>query len=109
MRFWNTGNFDARNLAVKVVDPARYFSELDLGPRGPARGMSRYVAMLARKPAPRRSRAVALVEEPKGRSAGWCFSANVPAAREATPDAFFEKRLAEIERTIHARRILSRG
>jgi len=45
-------------------------------------------------------RAVVLVEEREGAPRLGASRANVQ--RRSTPDAFFEKRLAEIERTIHA-------
>src|SRR5688572_13647086 len=46
---WDTGNYDARNLAVKVADPARMSpTDLDAWAQEPtARGSASYVAHLA--------------------------------------------------------------
>jgi 3-methyladenine DNA glycosylase AlkD len=104
---WDTGNFDARNLAVKVVDPARMTSgELDRWVRegSAARLCGGYVAMLAAEGPHGATKAEQWLSSrnPKERGAAWVLLGQLSQRDETTPDAFFEKRLAEIERTIHS-------
>lgn len=103
---WNTGNFDARNLAVKIADPASISSrELDRWAATPtARMCGGYVAHLA-------------AESPHGcaiadkwlaasddctRAAGWSLVAAMAMIDESTADSWFAERLAQIEKSIHA-------
>jgi 3-methyladenine DNA glycosylase AlkD len=102
---WDTGNFDARNLAVKIVDPARMSpGDLDRWAHAPtARMCHGYVAQIvaegphARAKADewRAASAVAL------KCAGWTVVAVMAMRDAATPDAWFTERLAEIEASIH--------
>ena len=101
---WETGNFDARNLAMKIADPAR-MSEADLDHW--ARGYSAlmcggYVAALACEGPHGLSRARAWLasEDDEQCAAGWSLVAVLAMRDEATPDAWFLARLAEIERGI---------
>ncbi len=104
---WETGNFDARNLAVKIVDPSRMTPELlDRWVREyPAQRMcGGYAAMIA-------------AETPHGlnkldqwmaskdaveRVAAWTLLSQLAARDESLPDARFEAHLTEIEQGIHA-------
>jgi 3-methyladenine DNA glycosylase AlkD len=106
LALWDTGNFDARNLAVRVVDPARMSSaDLDRWARGnTVRMCGLYVAALAAEgphAAAKASAWLAAKEEPV-RCTAWGLLGQMAMRDEAAPDAWFEERLAEIERTIHA-------
>jgi 3-methyladenine DNA glycosylase AlkD len=103
---WDTGNFDARNLAMKVVDPARMTSAgLDSWGREMTAWMcAGYVAMIAAE-GPHAAKKVAQwlgSGDDRERCHGWSLLGQLAQRDETTPDAFFEKRLAEIARTIHA-------
>ncbi len=107
LALWDTGNFDARNLAVKIVDPARMTpADLDRWAReaSPSRMCGGYVGMLAAEGAHGARKAAEWLASRDGRerSAGWSLLGQLAQRDEATPDAFFEQRLADIERTIHA-------
>jgi 3-methyladenine DNA glycosylase AlkD len=106
LALWDTGNFDAQNLAVKIVDPARMSpDDLDRWIRTSSWALmcGSYAAMLpAEGP-----HGVAKCEQwlnsqdEKERIAGWTLLGQLAQRDETSPDAVFEKRLAEIERTIH--------
>jgi 3-methyladenine DNA glycosylase AlkD len=107
LALWATGNLDARNLAMKIVDPARMTSaELDRWARDvtPAMGCCNYVGMIAAEGPHADSKSVRWFESKNAneRVVGWTLLCQMSQRDEKTPDAFFEKRLAEIERTIHA-------
>jgi 3-methyladenine DNA glycosylase AlkD len=103
---WSTGNFDARNLAVKVADPARMspaaLSRWAREARMPM--LLDYVAQLASEG----PHAAALAakwsasSDPAESCAAWPLLAQMAFRDETTPDAWFEGRLAEIERAIHS-------
>jgi hypothetical protein len=107
LALWDTGNFDARNLAVKIVDPAKLTpADLDRWARetSPASKMSGcFVGMLAAESPHGAKKAVQWLgsKDVRERSAGWSLLGQLAQRDETTPDAVFEKRLAEIERTIH--------
>jgi 3-methyladenine DNA glycosylase AlkD len=104
---WDTGNFDARVLAVKVADPARATAgQLDRW-AGEARSrmLVNYVAQLAGET----PHAAALLAkwraaDPNGpkAAAAWPLAGQMATHDTTTPDSWFLERLAEIERTIHA-------
>lgn len=104
---WDTGNYDARNLAVKVADPTRLSpDDLDRWARQGADGpmCSSYVAMLAAEGPHAVSKAdrwmgSALAPE---RLAGWSLLGQLAQHHEGLPDAYFEAMLGRIEATIHA-------
>ncbi len=103
---WNTGNFDARNLAVKIVDPARMSSaDLDRWARETcsARMCGGYVGMLAAEGPHGAAKVVQWLasKDARERDAGWSLLGQFAQRDETMPNAFFEKRLAEIEKTIH--------
>ena len=106
LALWDTGNFDARNLAVKIVDPARMTSaDLDRWVRETSapRMCSAYVGMIAAE-GPHAEKKLAqwlASKDDKERCHGWTLLGQVSQRDETTPDSHFEKRLAEIVRTIH--------
>jgi hypothetical protein len=107
LALWDTGNFDARNLAVKIVDPAKMSpADFDRWAREAcsAQICGGYAAMLASETPQGPGRAGAwLASKDAGlRTAGWSLLAQLAQREEALPDAYFLERLAEIERTIHA-------
>ena len=107
LALWATGNFDARNLAVKIVDPARMTpAGLDRWAREMSESLmcGGYAAMLAAETPHGAAKAGEWLASKDGRlhGAGWTLLGQLAQRDEATPDAFFEKRLGEIERTIHA-------
>ena len=103
---WDTGNFDARNLAMKVADPARATpKELDRWAGIPrARMWDGYVAMLASEGPHARAMADRWLGADGGpsRGAGWALVGQMALRDEGTPDAWFAGHLARIEKTIHA-------
>lgn len=103
---WNTGNFDARNLAVKIADPAAISSrELDRWAAAPtARMCGSYVAYLAAESPHGRAKADKWLAAADGqtRLVGWFLVAALAMIDEATPDSWFAERLAEIESNVHS-------
>jgi 3-methyladenine DNA glycosylase AlkD len=106
MALWDTGNFDARNLAVKVVDPQR-MTVRDLERWAKEAGMrtlASYVGGLAAE-SPHGETLLASwlgSRNERLRCAGWQLLSCLAMRSESIPDRVFEKRLADIERTIHA-------
>ena len=106
LALWDTDNFDARNLAVKIVDPARMTSpDLDrwVGEAAAPRLGGGYVAMLAGEgphgPAKLESWLSAADERVRG--SGWTLLGYLAQRDLDTPNAWFEDLLARIEATIH--------
>ena len=106
LALWETGNYDARNLAVKVADPARMSpDELDAWAQDPtARMSSSYVAMLAVE-GPHAHKLVerwlAATDEGR-RGAAWHLVGALATHDLDLPDRWFAARLAELERDLHA-------
>ena len=104
LALWDTGNFDARNLAVKIVDPARMSAvELDRWATAPyARMCVAYIAHVAVEGPHARAKAeqwLAACAE-SVRFVGWTLVGALAIRDEATPDEWFSDRLAAIERSI---------
>jgi 3-methyladenine DNA glycosylase AlkD len=103
---WDTGNLDARNLAVKIADPAQMTSaELDRWARsGQPRMCGGYVAMLAAEgPHAAAKAAQWLGSKDRGESAlAWTLLGQLAMRDTSTPDSWFLERLAHIEKSIHA-------
>lgn len=106
LSLWKTRNFDARNLAVKVAAPSR-MSPADLGRWAREAGtpiLLGYVAQLASEG----PHAAAVAErwsassDPAESCAAWPLIGQLALRDESTPDAWFESRIAEIERAIHS-------
>ena len=105
LALWDTGNLDARNLAVKVVDPARMGSaELDRWARedSASRACGWYVGMVAGE-GPHASKKVdrwLAAKDERVRCSGWSLVGHLAQRDERVPDAVFEKLLVAIERGI---------
>jgi hypothetical protein len=103
---FETGNFDARNLALKIADAARVTPE-DLD-RWASAGLPRmcggYVAMLAAESPHGRSTADRWLaaSAPTVRCAGWGLAAQLASRDPSVPPSWFEARLDDLERDIHA-------
>ncbi len=102
---WDTGNFDARNLAAKVCDPANFPPKvLDAWAATPIAWLwGGYVGQIAAEGPPGAGRAKAekwlAAKAPDAtRSAGWCTVAAMARIDESTDDSWFADRLAEIEK-----------
>jgi len=102
---WSTGNFDARNLAVKIADPAtipaalldRWSSDMT------TRMCSGYVAALAAEgPHGAAKSKEWLAKGSPRRASGWTLVGHRASLDATADDAEFLARLAEIEKTIHA-------
>ena len=106
LALWDTGNFDARNLAVKIVDPVRMTpADLDRWAGDPtARMCSSYVAhVTAEGPHAHgcADRWLAAHDEAQ-RTMGWKLVGALAMLDEGLADAWFGDRLQAIERGIHA-------
>lgn len=106
LALWHTGNFDARNLAVKIVDPGRMSEEeLDAWALDPAARMcSSYVAQIAAE-GPHGHACVErwlLAANEAQRCAGWSLVGALAMRDETMADTWFAQRLQAIERAIHA-------
>jgi 3-methyladenine DNA glycosylase AlkD len=104
LALWDTGNFDARNLAVKVVDPAQMSAaDLDKWAKShTARMCHSYVSHLAAEGPHGRAKSEAWLSSANEglQCAGWGLVAAMAMRDEALPDSWFTGRLAEIERSI---------
>ncbi|MCE9583949.1 MAG: DNA alkylation repair protein [Planctomycetes bacterium] len=106
LALWDTGNFDARNLAVKIADPAQ-MSPADLDRWAKTRMASMchgYVAHLAAEGPHARAKADAWLASPDEalRRSAWLLVGAMAMKDEATPASWFAARLAEIEKSIKA-------
>lgn len=103
---WETGNFDARNLALKIADPASISSrELDRWAASPTAPMcGSYVAYLAAESphGPAKAEKWLAASDETTRSAGWSLVGALAMIDESIADAWFAQRLAQIEREIHS-------
>lgn len=106
LALWDTGNLDARNLAVKVVDPAQMTAaELDRWADDPsARLCSNYVAWIAAEGPHARDCVARWLSSgsERQRTTGWKLVFALANLDEGLADAWFTERLATIERGIHA-------
>ncbi|HKE01670.1 MAG TPA: DNA alkylation repair protein, partial [Planctomycetota bacterium] len=103
---WDTGNHDARVLAMKVADPARIApADLDRWARETRMRMcGGYVAMLAAESphGTTKAREWLASSDPALRGAGWGLVGRLASLDEATPDDWFAKRVEEVEKSIHS-------
>ena len=107
LALWATGNLDARNLAVKIVDPTRMTPpELDrwASDENARQVCGGYAAMLAAETPHGTTKAAEWLasKDARVRVAGWTLLAQLAQRDEAAPDALFDERLGQIERTILA-------
>ncbi|MDP1662331.1 MAG: DNA alkylation repair protein [Phycisphaerales bacterium] len=101
---WDTGNFDARNLAAKVCDPANFPPKLlDEWAKVPIGWIwGGYAGQIAAEGPHGKAKAekwLAAKDDPT-RTAGWCTVGAMAMIDEATPDAWFTDHLAEVEKGI---------
>jgi 3-methyladenine DNA glycosylase AlkD len=101
---WDTGNHDARILALKVADPART-TQADLEKWASESGgkfLGNYVAQLAAETPHGAALAAKWLAAPDapGAGPGWALVGQLAMTDTATPDSWFEQRLAEIQSTI---------
>jgi 3-methyladenine DNA glycosylase AlkD len=103
---WRTRNQDARVLALKVADPAKVSSaELDRWAKeANMRMCGGYVAMLAAESphAAAKARDWAASPVEAARAAAWNLIGHRANLDPSTPDAWFVKRLSQIEKSIHS-------
>lgn len=103
---WDTGNFDARNLAVKIADPANISAkELDRWAATPtARMCGGYVAHLAAESPHGRAKADKWLKasDVTTKFAAWSLVTALAMIDETMEDSWFADRLAQIEKTIHS-------
>ncbi len=102
---WSTGNFDARNLAVKIADPL-LMSPADLdrwANEHTARGCQAYVAHLAAEGRHGQSRVEAWLKSTseEQRCCGWMLTGALAMRNEDLEAAWFGARIAAIGKTIH--------
>lgn len=105
LALWDSGNFDARNLAVKIADPAiMSASDLDRWARtSTMRGCGNYVAALAAEGPHRMALVSAWLATPgPAADTGWMLVAALAMTDEQVSEAWLRERLAEIEQTIHS-------
>ena len=107
LALWDTGNYDARNLALKIADPATMTSaELDRWAResSMASMCGSYVAVIAEEGPYGVAKAAEWSDSTHSgeRATGWMLIGCLASRNTTLPDAWFEKRLGVIERTIHA-------
>ncbi len=105
LKLWDTDNFDARNLAVKIVDPALMsVAQLDAWALDPgARMCSGYVAHVAVEGPHAQTcvkRWLASANEVK-RCVGWGLVCALAMRNATMEDAWFAKQLGDIEASIH--------
>jgi 3-methyladenine DNA glycosylase AlkD len=105
LQLWDTGNFDARNLAVKIVDPGQMtVAQLDAWALDPgARMCSGYVAHVAVEGPHAQAcvkRWLAAANETK-RCVGWGLVCALAMREPAMDDDWFARQLVEIEGAIH--------
>lgn len=105
LALWSTGNFDARNLALKIVDPnAMSAKDLDRwASEDTARSCHAYVSQLAAEGPHGKSRAEAWLAaraEVKRRF-GWHLAGALAMRDTTLPDEWFGARLSAIETSIH--------
>ncbi|MCC6950864.1 MAG: DNA alkylation repair protein [Phycisphaerales bacterium] len=103
---WDTGNFDARNLAAKVCDPANFPPKvLDAWASVPIGWLwGGYVGQIAAEGRHGKAKAEKWLaaKNDATRTAGWCAVGAMAMIDEATPDSWFADRLAEIEKGMKA-------
>ncbi len=106
LALWQSGNFDARNLAVKIVEPARLTqAELDQWSKDPtARMCSSYIAQVTVESAHAQACVATWLASAneQQRIAGCKLVGRLAMLDETLDDAWFHPHLRSIERDIHA-------
>ncbi len=105
LALWDTGNVDARNLAMKIADPAVMKpADLDRWARENAMRMCNlYIGSLASESphGATKAREWLASSDVKLRAAGWTLVGILANRDESSPDAVFTKYLEQIEKGIH--------
>lgn len=113
LALWSTKNQDARNLAMKIADPAKIRSaDLDRWAKeNTMRMCAPYIASLAAESphAAAKVRDWLASSDDELRASGWTLIAQLANLDEKTADDWFAKRLAQIEKTIHSSPSVERG
>ena len=106
LELWDTGNLDARNLAMKIAEPALMKpSDLDRWARENEMGMCNlYIGSLASESphGTAKAREWLASSDVKLRTAGWTLVGILANRDEATPEEAFAQRLEQIEKSIHS-------
>lgn len=106
LALWDTGNFDARNLAFKVVDPAKVTAkDLDRWSRDmTVRMCAGYVSTLAAETPFGLAKAGEWLasKDEQQRCAGWALVGQLALRAPSVPDAWLLERVKEIERTLQS-------
>ncbi|MBK7642726.1 MAG: DNA alkylation repair protein [Planctomycetes bacterium] len=106
LELWSTKNQDARNLAMKIADPARIGSaDLDRWAKeNSMRICGMYIACLAAEGphAAAKVRDWLASSDEELRASGWTLIAQLANLDEKAADDSFVKRLAQIEKKIHS-------
>lgn len=102
---WDTGNHDARTLAVKIADPVRVTAaELDRwAAASRARMCGGYAAMLAAESphGAAKAREWSSSSDPKLRAVGWMLCGQLSNADEKGSEDASLKQIEKVEKTIH--------
>lgn len=106
LALWDTGNFDARNLAMKIVDSSRMSSDdLDRWAReaSPALSCGSYAAALASEGTLGVEKAIAwrASNDASQNLCAWSLISQLALRDVTAPDAFFADLIEAIERDIH--------
>lgn len=106
LSLWNSGNFDARNLAVKIVDPSKMSSaDLDQwAATKTARMCGGYVAFLTAETSMGKEKAEKWLRSSDGQTldSAWTTVGALAMINETIPDSWFAEKLAQIEKTIQS-------
>src|SRR5688500_17680708 len=113
LALWKTKNQDARNLAMKIADPAKIRSaDLDRWAKeNTMRMCGAYVASLAAESpyAAAKVRDWLASSDEELRALGWTLIAQLANLDEQASDAWFAEPLVQIEKTIHSSSSVERG
>jgi hypothetical protein len=105
MQLWDTGNFDARNLAMKIVDPARMTpGDLDRWAKDmTVRMCAGYVSMIACEGPHGHATVMRWLgsADEQTRASGWGLVAQIALRDPNMPEGWCFDRLAEITKGIH--------
>lgn len=106
LELWATGNVDARNLAIKIVDPGRITpAQLDRwAVENPMRMCSLYIATIAAEGPHARAKLREWLGSSDERlvAAGWTLLGRLSDLDESFPEDELLRRVDEIEKSIHA-------
>lgn len=105
LALWNSGNLDARNLAVKIVDPLQMSEPLldQWARRDVPRACGAYVADIANESEHGISRVKAWLasQNENQHATGWTLVGVLAMRDQSLADSWFMDRLAEVEKAIH--------